>query len=94
MKVLTAVILGFSLTLGLTGCKADRDDDRSYVEIGEARVYDTPREVAGNRRGSVNVNESVPAPQALPELAQKSEHSRSKVTRARSYVTIGEMEPD
>jgi hypothetical protein len=93
MKVLTTAILGFSLTLGLVGCKADKDDDRSYVEIGDARVYDTPREVAA-KRGSVNVNESVPAPMALPELAQKPEHSRSKVTRARAYVTIGEMEPD
>ena len=92
MRTIPAAILGLSLMLGLAGCKADRDDDRSYVEIGEARVYEAPR--PAKRERSTSMNKSVPAPKALPELAQKAERSRPKVTRSRQYVTVGELVPD
>lgn len=101
MRTIPAVVvsgLSLVLVLGLTGCKNDRDDDRSYVEIGEARVYenDSPRETSRRPR-AIQLNESVPAPAALPEVAAQSaprSPAHTKPARSRQYVTVGDLEPD
>lgn len=71
------------LALSLTGCKNSRNDaadnDHSYNQVGEVRVFDEPRKVAA--KPSVNVLDT-----ATPEFATRMGKSK--------FQRIGELDMD
>ncbi len=95
MRKASALFLGLSLALlSLSGCK-NSSEDTAYDQVGDVRVFDSPRREASLRNGSTLWNESVPAPRPLTGAmasrnAVPSKHGGQAISR--QFVRVGDME--
>lgn len=87
MRKTSAILLGLSVAiLGLSGCK-NSSEDTAYDQVGDVRVFDTPRREVAARNNSSLWNESVPAPKPM---ASRKIQKLDNVSR--SFVSVGDLE--